>query len=180
VNDLLLHNGRATQGRAYLVISSYAPLTAWFFDGYFNVAAERADVDAKEAHVTNLNSNQASRRLRTDEVLKAALVSGAPARRGRTDTPIEADRDVVHRRIREAFLQAFYALAHWGERRPGSFSLLGIDFLIDRSLSVSLLESNCNCELFDDAARYGQERADISVGLVKRTLARGTTGTRTD
>jgi len=93
VDDLLLHDGRATQGRAYLVISSYAPLTAWFFDGYFNVAGERADVDAKEAHVTNLNSNQGSRRLRAEEVLKAALVSGmrhmgfkSPRKGATTDT----------------------------------------------------------------------------------------------
>jgi len=87
----------------------------------------------------------------------------------RSGLKLESDRAAVQRRIREAFLQAFYALAQWAERRAGSFSLLGIDYLIDRSLSVSLLESNCNCELFDDAKKFGQERADISEALVQRT-----------
>jgi len=160
VPDLLLYNGRVTQGRAYLVVTSYAPLTAWYFDGYINVAAVSVQAEGaadKEAHVTNMDSNQNSRRLPTEELLTSLNLS-------------VLDQDVIRKRIREAFLQVFLSLTAGMEKRPGSFSLYGVDFLVDSKHKVRVLESNCNCELFTNAVKFGNERVNISKTLVSQMM----------
>ena len=153
VERIVKLDGRRTQGRAYVFASSYEPLTLWYFDGYFNVAA--AEGDSREALVTNLGSNQKSRRLPCRDAYAALNLSSADTAR-------------VRARVKEAFLTVVLALPL--VRRAGSFTLLGVDFLLDETLGVKVLEANCNCELFNDAAKFGQERVDISAALVRAML----------
>ena len=151
--DSLELDGRRTQGRAYLFVSAYQPFTVFFKDGYFNVAG--AEGDSKEAMVTNLGSNQRSLRYAHDAFFNYLNIS-------------KADAALVRARIKEAFLTMFLSLDI--TRRARSFTLFGVDFIVDKSLGVRILEANCNCELFADPKKFGRERVEISTHLVRAMI----------
>ena len=192
VENILKYAGRYTQGRAYILISNYRynASTAWFFMGYFNVAAimplmtsnnnngtgkdnneRHANMDSgnntvshqshrplvnkytRAAHVTNLRSNQQSKRLFFHQLLE-----------GRTPE----DMSLIYHHIKRAALTSFLALKPSLERHAadGSFSLIGFDYLIQTNLQVKVLETNCNCELFFDPSKFGKERVMSSTMLM--------------
>jgi len=208
VDGIRLVNGRNTQGRAYFLISSYQPLTVWFFMGYFNVAGapiskttsagiqddgkeekghdgeddafqgqvngrriesistgetsqrktkqDDDDEDLKAVHVTNLRTNQDSKRLLFPEFME-----------GRPRSELEA----LNRDIKIAALTAFFALQPKLKANKGSFSLFGFDFLVqDNPSGIKVLETNCNCELFADETAFGSERVMLSRALVENMM----------
>ena len=153
VNNIMQYNGRNTQGRSYLFISSYNPVSVWFFMGYFNIAGSNKTV--RDIHITNLRSNQHSTRLLFHELMK-----------GRTTE----DMLELKNTIKSAALPAFLALKEKLGTNKGSFSLFGFDFLVEESLKVKVLEVNCNCELFMDEQKYGKVRVMQSTRLVDNMI----------
>ncbi len=145
VRNIMQYEGRNAQGRAYLLIPSYAPASAWFFMGYFNVAGGRTD---REAHISNLRSNQDSRRFLLHEFMQGQDIALAATN------------------IKRAVLTTYLALRPGLGQSPSSFSLIGVDFIVQTNLHVKVLETNCNCELFSLPERYGKERVLVSSTLV--------------
>jgi len=159
VSSIMRYEGRMTQGRAYILISSYNPPTVWFFMGYFNVAADvkvddSPDQPLRSAHITNTRSNQKSARLLFSELFKDKT---------------REEKMILKKNIKEAAFISYLALRSNLGENPGSFSMFGFDFLVQSDLSVKVLETNCNCELFMNE-NAGPQRLAISTNLVRSMM----------
>lgn len=144
VENIIPFQGRITQGRAYLLISSYRPTRAWFFMGYFNVAAGKS-------HITNTGANQGS-----DRITFATLLQNK--------SPEELL--LIKHHIKSAALELFHVITGDILQDEHSFSLFGFDYVIQQDLSVKVLEANCNCELFFNLSDFGPVRYQSSSNLV--------------
>ncbi|KAH9253986.1 hypothetical protein BASA81_008110 [Batrachochytrium salamandrivorans] len=144
VENIVTFEGRITQGRAYLLISSYQPTRAWFFMGYFNVAAGKS-------HITNTGANQGS-----DRITFATLLQGKSLE----------ELLLIKHHIKSAALELFHVITGDIIQDEHSFSLFGFDYVIQQDLSVKVLEANCNCELFFNLKDFGPIRYQSSSNLV--------------
>ena len=164
VDNIFLYDGRVTQGRAYLLVSSYKPWTAWFFDGYYNVAQVKVETDGtkidKNANVPNMGSNQGSRRLLPTDIHDYIIQLGRP----------ESDYAKMRHNIKQVALNVFMSLKGTLEEHAGAYTLFGFDTIVDNDMEVHVLEANCNCELFNNPVKFGRERVETSSILVREMM----------
>lgn len=145
-NPLLIHN-RKFDIRQWVLISSFSPLTVWFYeDCYLRFSAEPYDIcdfDNKFAHLTNNSVVKYSENFSESCEFAGCMWACAQFREFINSL---CGKDVysvsIRPAIQEIVLSAIQSVQKSVTPRANSFELLGFDLMIDQDLRPWLLEAN--------------------------------------
>jgi hypothetical protein len=162
IPNVIKIGNKVTQGRVYVVIPRFFPLTVFFFDGYVNVAL------FPNSTITNSVSNRTPRLLPRD-LFHALNLSPKQLATVRNNVKIAILRAILALKPRLLEVETSSSFAIWGldliyYRSGASSSSFNND-----NIMVSILEINCNAELFAREDKSGLVRARVSRNLVHKT-----------
>mmetsp|Transcript_55578 Transcript_55578/g.88173 ORF Transcript_55578/g.88173 Transcript_55578/m.88173 type:complete len:668 (-) Transcript_55578:107-2110(-) len=168
----LLLVGRKFDMRAYCLVARTAPHHLWFFHpGYCKVALESYDpacLDNRFSHLTNACVQKGHPDYR-DSFRGAHIWSESDAEThlvaaGRSTSSIGEFWPPIHNEMKTVLLHIYEASKGTLERRRGYFDLLGVDFMLDDSYKLYLLEVNSNPAMFFDSSPTLQELVPRLIG----------------
>lgn len=168
VDRPLLLQGRKFDIRAYCLIARTEPHLWLFHPGYCKVALEPycmpedfADERTRFAHLTNacvqrMHPDYKSSR-RGQHIWSLAQAEEHLASLGCSQQLEGTFWPKIHQEMKRAISHLFRASQGMLERKPGYFDLLGLDFMLDESLQLHLLEVNSNPAMFFDSSPVLEE-----------------------
>jgi hypothetical protein len=171
VKDPLLLAGRKFDIRVYCLVARTTPRHLWFFHpGYCKVALEDYDgsnLSNRFAHLTNACVQKTHPAYR-ESFRGAHIWSEAEAEAHLVESgKVEGVGQFwprVHRDMKNALIQVHEASKGALDRRKGYFDLWGVDFMLDDSMNLYLLEINSNPAIWFDSSPTLQEMIPKLIG----------------
>jgi len=165
----LLLKGRKFDLRAYCLIARTNPHIWLFHPGYCKVSLENysEDIHDRFAHITNAcqqKTHPKYKESRGQHIWSLHQAEEALIEEGQRSEPVGTFWPPLHQEMKRCLAWLYEASRGKLERRAGYFDLLGVDFMLDDSCGLHLLEVNSNPAIWFDSSAVLKE-------LVPRLLA---------
>eukprot|EP00933_Yihiella_yeosuensis_P034171 TRINITY_DN27694_c0_g1_i1.p1 TRINITY_DN27694_c0_g1~~TRINITY_DN27694_c0_g1_i1.p1 ORF type:complete len:674 (-),score=137.73 TRINITY_DN27694_c0_g1_i1:79-2100(-) len=167
VDKPLLLQGRKFDIRVYCCIARTAPKHLWFFHpGYCKVALEPysvgdlSDDQQRFAHLTNAcvqRSHPDYKDCRGQHIWSLEQAEAEIRQNGHWQNEEGTLWPHLHQEMKKVIGHLYRASVGSLQRKAGYFDLLGLDFMLDESLNLHLLEVNSNPAMFFDSSPVLEE-----------------------